>query len=429
MALGDGVVLVFQNKGQVNVITGAPHIPLAVEEPFQTIAYLLATGVELVGGQGPVASQFQVTVVPILDRFQIIGGTVQCQAGHALGIGEPHANLLQLVVVGLEHHVFGGGVAVQLGGHHQQGIVLAAFGDQTQIGGQKGASTAGQIVVLVVAVGTGVILLVPAQVARVGIVVLVEVRAVLILPGAFIAVRQSGFFLEGTIRAAVADVVTINRQRQVHQAVGVFGHELGEIQLITLPAIAIARQGQRFLPQVATAARVHVGFIQLAALQIAANVVIEYPERLDFHRAHAHRFKRHAKLFSIGQDGAITHKTHTGLIGHQGDGFFQLVRQATLTGGAQAAVNHQLHIVFQLILRINAQGAAIHFHSRRLAIQRDQPFQVLGGLQGFGKVHLDVGFGVTDRPHIGYREVFQCRHRVMTVALVVHAKGRRIPAQ
>ena len=208
-----------------------------------------------------------------------------------------------------------------------------------------------------------------------------------------------------------------------------FGHELGEIQLITLPAIAIARQGQRFLPQVATAARVHVGFIQLAALQIAANVVIEYPERLDFHRAHAHRFKRHAKLFSIGQDGAITHKTHTGLIGHQGDGFFQLVRQATLTGGAQAAVNHQLHIVFQLILRINAQGAAIHFHSRRLAIQRDQPFQVLGGLQGFGKVHLDVGFGVTDRPHIGYREVFQCRHRVMTVALVVHAKGRRIPAQ
>ena len=69
MIVGQHPVLVFENKGQVDVVTGTPHISFSVEETFQAVAHGLPAGVELVGGQGPVAGHFQETGVAVFHRL------------------------------------------------------------------------------------------------------------------------------------------------------------------------------------------------------------------------------------------------------------------------------------------------------------------------------------------------------------------------
>ena len=283
MIVGQHVVFIFENKGQVDVIARAPHIPFPVEKPFQTIAHGLAAGVELVGGQGPVAGHFQETGVAIFYRLQIERRAIQLEAGHALFIGKAHAHLLLLVIVGLHHHLGGGLIVVQGGGHHVQGIVLAALGDQAQVGRQEGSGAAGKVVIAVVTVGTGVVLFVPAQVAGITVIIRQPVRLVLFLPWAFVVVRQGCLTGQGIVRAGISDVVAINGQGEMDQTIGMFGHQLGQVQMIALPTVAVGGKLKGFLPQIAASAGIHVTLIQLTALQIIANIVVKHPEGLHLH--------------------------------------------------------------------------------------------------------------------------------------------------
>ena len=100
-----------------------------------------------------------------------------------------------------------------------------------------------------------------------------------------------------------------------------------------------------------------------------------------------------------------------------------------MTGGAQTGVDHQCHILFLVILGIDPQATAVHFQAWRLAIQGDQAAEVLGALQGLGKIHFHMGFRVVHCPHIGDCKRSHRRDVVVALALVFHAKRAAIPAQ
>ena len=100
-----------------------------------------------------------------------------------------------------------------------------------------------------------------------------------------------------------------------------------------------------------------------------------------------------------------------------------------MTGGAQAGVDHQRHILFLVILGVDPQATAVHLQAWRLAIQGDQAVEVLGALQGLGKIHFHMGFRVVHCPHIGDFEGRYRRDVVMALTLIFHAQRAAIPAQ
>ncbi len=139
VVVGNAVVGVVENKGEMDVVARAPHVPFAVEEALEAVAHPLAAGVELVGGQRLVARQFQVAAVVAMVGDQIKRCAVHAQGGFAVAVGGALGELLVLVVVHGDAHAAGRRVAVQMGGHHDQPVVLALLGDQPQVGGQEGA--------------------------------------------------------------------------------------------------------------------------------------------------------------------------------------------------------------------------------------------------------------------------------------------------
>ncbi len=93
-------------------------------------------------------------------------------------------------------------------------------------------------------------------------------------------------------------------------------HQFAEVQPVALPvAVAVRRQAQRLLPQVAAVAGVRVIGVEVVVLQITGDVVGEHFERLHLHRAGAHRLERHAESFAGGQDHAVADEANAGF-GH-----------------------------------------------------------------------------------------------------------------
>ena len=139
VVVGNTVVGVVENKGEMDVVARAPHVPFAVEETLEAVAHPLAAGVELIGGQRLVARQLQVAAVITELGDQIERRAVHPQGGFTVVVGGALGEPLVLVVVHGDAHAAGRRVAIQMGGHHDQPVVLALLGDQPQIGGQKSA--------------------------------------------------------------------------------------------------------------------------------------------------------------------------------------------------------------------------------------------------------------------------------------------------
>ena len=139
VVIGNAIVGVVENKGEMDVVARAPHVPFAVEEALEAVAHPLAAGIELVGGQRLVARQLQVAAVVAMVGDQIKRCAVHARGGFAVAVGGALGELLVLVVVHGDAHAAGRRVAVQMGGHHDQPVVLALLGDQAQVGGQEGA--------------------------------------------------------------------------------------------------------------------------------------------------------------------------------------------------------------------------------------------------------------------------------------------------
>lgn len=246
---------------------------------------------------------------------QIKRRAVHAQGGFAIAVGGALGKLLVLVVVHGNAHAAGRRVAVQMGGHDDQPVVLALLGDQPQVGGQEGTRGFGALVVLVVGVGAGVVALLPAQVAGV-VVVAAQAVAAVVMARAFEVVRQLGGAVWPFTLALVVDGVGVDLQGQAHQAVGVARHQLAQVQPVALPVtVAVRRQAQRLLPQVAAVAGVRVIGVEVVVLQIAGDVIGEHFERLHLHRAGTHRLERHAESLAGGQNHAVTDEANAGF-GH-----------------------------------------------------------------------------------------------------------------
>ena len=216
----------------------------------------------------------------------------------------------------------------------------------------------------------------------------------------------------------------------MQQTVGMAGHQLGEIELVTLPALICRRQRDGFLPQITTGTSIHVPFVQLAALQVLANVVIEYAERLYLDAVNTRGFERHAENLAIGQNGALADKANAGAGHHQGQGLFQFLAEPGLLGRTDSRLDHQFHRLVAVVFRVDPQPAAIHFGARlEVTIQGDQPHQILGSLQRLGEIHFHMGLRIIHCPHIGDGESGDGRHPIMALAAVVQSQGLAVPAE
>ena len=135
MRVGDALLPVFQDEGDVQRVSRTPYATFAVDEAFQSFLYLLPAGVEAAGGEVFSGHHAQVALLLAVGGADEEGHAVGGDFGKALRIGLSCADGLELEVVDGDVCSFHGAGGEDVADGYPEPVHRIALGDDPQVRG------------------------------------------------------------------------------------------------------------------------------------------------------------------------------------------------------------------------------------------------------------------------------------------------------